>query len=190
MEPTRPGMPRAREESVGRSAYDAYVRRQAREFLDLIPREGLRPLYGRARAWAREQGLHDEKDPLATLLRFCEVMLPLPPFHVWLEDVHRNSDAHVDELRRTPEGRAGDQESVPVETRTFIGGRGDEWRATLSLYRAKGAWRGLIRFRRERDDSNLCTAAIFREDDPEEIRGRFRSFDEPALEAFLRSVEP
>ncbi|MFP3947551.1 MAG: hypothetical protein ACLFWG_02375 [Longimicrobiales bacterium] len=175
---------------MDRSAYDSYARRQAQGLLDLIPREGLRPLYGRAREWALERGLHDEKDPLATLLRFCEELLPLPPFDLWLKDVARHAEEHLADLRRTPEGRAGDRESVPVESRTITGGDGVEWRAILSLYRAYGVWKGLIRFNRDDDARDLSTAAIFREDDPGEIRTRFRSFDEPALLAFLRSVQP
>lgn len=176
--------------SVDRRAYESYVRRQAQGLLDMIPREGLRPLYGRAREWARENGVHDEKDPMATLLRFCGELLPLPPFHVWLDDVAANAGGHLAELGRSPERDTGDGDSLPVETRSFAAADGDEWLATLSLYRAGPAWKGLIRFHGASGAPTHRTASIFREDDPDEIRTRFRGFDESALLAFLRSARP
>ena len=66
-------------EELDRRTYRAYRRRQAGELLRLLPPDALRPLYKRARAWAREDGGHDLKDPMRTLLRFCEDLLPLPP---------------------------------------------------------------------------------------------------------------
>lgn len=175
---------------VDRSAYDAYVERQAQALLELIPRDALRPLYGRAREWARKKGLHDQKDPMATLLRFCGELLPLPPFDVWLEDVARHATGHVADLRHGPGTDESSQESIPVESRSFRGPAGEKWVAALSVFRAGAAWKGLISFHRGSTTPVLRTAPVFREDGVDAIRARFRTFDRPALLAFLRSVRP
>lgn len=187
--PTPPNLPGLDGVVVERSAYDAYVRRQAQELLDLVPREGLRSLYGRAREWARERGIHDGKDPMATLIRYCEEILPLPPFRVWLQDVARNADGHVAQMDRDPDGSVGAEDSLPLETRSFVDA-GERWYAVLGVYRAREAWGGLIRFHRGPDTPVLHTASVFRGREPGEVADRFRSFDDSSLRAFLRSVRP
>ena len=66
--------------------YREYRRRQAGSLVSLLPKEGIRPLYARAREWGRKTGMEVEKDPLATLLLFVEELLPLPPLEAWLQD--------------------------------------------------------------------------------------------------------
>lgn len=178
-----------RREAPGRHArrsYRAYRRRQAAELLDLVPSEAVRSLYARARSWAVERGQHDEKDPRATLLRFCEHLLPLPPFEVWHRHLLRSGTKS-----RAPSVRSGtvqdDPGVVEVDLRSFRSGDA-RWYATLSLFRGGRAWRGFITFHRGPDTSRLRTATIFREERRGEVRARFREFDEPALRAFLRSV--
>lgn len=174
---------------VDRSAYDAYVRRQAQGLLDLVPREGIRSLYGRAREWARSRGSHDPKDPMATLIQYCAEILPLPPFRVWAEDVARNAAGHLSQLLRDPEGSGDAADSLPVETRSFLVA-GDRWYAVLGVYRVRDGWGGSIRFHRGPDTPVHRTAGIFRGGDPAEVASRFRGFDDASLRAFLRSVRP
>lgn len=169
-----------------RRSYRAYRRRQAAELLDLVPDDAVRSLYARARAWATERHLHDPKDPRATLLRFCEHLLPLPPFEVWHRDlVHSGAKGHGG-TSVSDAGRA-DSEAVEVDLRSFRSGDA-RWYATLSLFRGDRAWRGFITFHRGPDTSRLRTATIFREERREDVRARFKEFEEPALRAFLRSV--
>lgn len=175
-------------EELARRTYRAYRRRQAAELLRLLPSGAARPLYAKARGWARSRGVHDEKDPMSTLLRYCEHILPLPPFRDWIGDASRNPDAHVRQLERRPDGEPA-TDSFPVEVRSFEEG-GVVWYATLSLYRAGDAWRGFIAFHRGPDTPVFRTAEIFREESAAEVRSRFRTFEPPALEAFLRSVRP
>lgn len=170
-----------------RRAYRSYRRRQAHALLGLIPPEGVRPLYARARAWAQDRGLHDGQDPMATLLRYSEEILPLPPFRVWLRDVLHRTDRHLAELGRGSDAVRPQEDSLPVEVRS-VTVDGATWFATLSLFQAEGAWRGFLSFHRGSGTRMLRTAEIFREEGPEEIRHRFRSFDGPSLRAFLRSV--
>ena len=125
---------------------------------------------------------------MRSLLRFCEELLPLPPFHVWLRDREANVDAHLRHLERGPDGDgAGDP--FPAEVRSFRDGH-DTWYATLGLYRAEGAWRGFVAFHRGPDTPVHRTAEIFREETPARVRSRFRAFQPAALRAFLRSVRP
>lgn len=175
-------------EELARRTYRAYRRRQAEELVRLLPSEGVRPLYKRAREWARARDLHDGKDPMRTLLRYCEHLLPLPPFREWVRDTTKNADAHVRQLERAPDGD-GAGSPLPLEVRSFDD-RGSVWYATLSLYRAEEAWRGFIAFHRGPETPILRTAEIFREESPAEVRSRFRAFEPPALRAFLRSVRP
>lgn len=191
---TAPPLPGGRLHEVGlpeelaRRTYRAYRRRQAGELLRLLPDDAVRPLYKKAREWGREAGLHDGKDPMRTLLRYCEHILPLPPFREWLRDASSNAEAHVRQLERRPEGD-GAKDPFPVEVRRFLA-EGTTWYATLTLYRAVEAWRGFIAFHRGPDTAVHRTAEIFREESPAEVRARFRAFDPAALRAFLRSVRP
>ncbi|MDX1494727.1 MAG: hypothetical protein R3253_11735, partial [Longimicrobiales bacterium] len=75
-----------------RRLYDDYRSRQARALLSLIPRTAVRPLYRRA-LQAADTGGSTQKDPMAILLAFCEALLPLPSFDVWLADRRQNPEA-------------------------------------------------------------------------------------------------
>lgn len=180
--------PAAPPEELSRRAYRSYRRTQAAELLRLVPPEAVRSLYVKARRWAVERGAHDGKDPMDTLLRYFEHLLPLPPFRSWLRDASRHPAAHVREHERRPAADPA-AESVPVEVRSFECGDGT-WFATLSLYRDREAWRGFLSFHRGADTPVHRTSEIFREESPEQVRTRFRGFDAAALRAFLRSVRP
>lgn len=171
-----------------RRLYQGYCRRQITSLLSLVPRSAVRSLYRAARRWAVERELHEGKDPLATLVMYCEMVLPLPPFPVWLEDFHRYREAHVAELATAPEGV---EESGPVtmEVRSLeVDGR--RWYAALSVFRRDGVWRGYVTFRAEASQTSVRTADIFRCQELPEIRDRFREFDAATLRAFLRSTLP
>ena len=177
------------EDPVLELRYRDYRRRQAGAFASMIPREAVRALYARAREWGRGRGLEGGKDPLAVLLLYLEELLPLPPYQVWVEDRRQNLDAHLQEEfepGRTPERGAP---PVTVESRG-VTMEGRRWRASLNLFRRAEAWRGFIAFRPLEGNGGVRTGEIFREDDPEEIRERFRSYHTQTLQAFLRSVLP
>lgn len=172
-----------------RRSYRAYRRRQAAELLDLVPREAVRPLYRCARRWAVERDRHDPKDPMRTLLAYCESLLPLPPFSLWLDDAADHADAHLDELARSRPAVGADT-PVAADARSFSSGD-ERWSATLNLYRASGAWRGFMAFRRAAGrGGSFRTAEVFRERAPRDVVARFRELDAGSLRAFLRSVRP
>lgn len=173
--------------------YEGYRRRQVRELLSLLPPDSVRPLYATARVWGRERGMEPGQDPLALLLAFLEGALPLPPLSVWLEDRSRHLAAHLEEEFESPAAHRRGYRPVMVESRPVPLSEGT-WRAGLHLFREGGAWRGFITFRSpdaaRSGDEEIRTADIFREEEAEEIRERFLSFQDGTLEAFLRSVRP
>ena len=167
--------------------YAAYRRRQARGLIRLLPREAIRPLYRRALA----DGLGAEEasaDPLGALLRYCEGLLPLPPFEDWLEDVRLNAAAHLHDLDDSAEAPTAEAPTT-VEARRFAF-EGDPWVAHLRSYRDGPTWRGYIAFEDAGANRVHRTALIFRESDPVDVRERFLGFDVAALQAFLRSALP
>jgi len=171
------------------SRYREYKRRQSKAMVSLLPKEGIRPLYARAREWGRDTGMEVEKDPLATLLLFVEELLPLPPLEVWLQDRVENLEAHLRDEFESPQAHRRSSPPVTVESRSMdLDGR--RWRATLNLFRRDEVWRGFIAFNPLGAEGKIRTADIFRENDPEEIRERFLSFHNQTLQAFLRSVLP
>lgn len=166
-----------------RQRYASYRRRQATGLVHLMPREAVRPLLRKAR---RQVG--DGEDSLQMLVRFCESLLPLPPFEVWLEDLYAHPEAHlsdVDESAQAPTVQA----PTTVEVRG-LRYRGQPWTASLRSYRDGGVWRGYIAFADEAAGLTHRTAPVFCEEDPVTLRERFLSFESPALEAFLRSALP
>lgn len=167
--------------------YEAYCRRQAHALLSLLPREAIRPLYAKAREWAAGAGVKREKDPLATLLRFVEDLLPLPPLTVWSVDRARNLAAHLEEEFASAPAQPRRSLPVTVESRSVQIGD-SHWRASLNLFRRDDAWRGFIAFQPLDSGPGVRTADVFREEDPEAIKDRFRSFHPDTLRAFLRSV--
>lgn len=168
--------------------YRGYRRRQISALLALLPPDAVRPLYRRARRWAMDRDAHDEKDPLATLFRFCGTVLPLPPFPVWLADFRDHRASYLEEIDGAPPGVA-EGVSVTMDVRTLTEG-GSRWYATLSIFRRDDSWRGYVAFRADGSDMSVRTADIFHAADPVEIRDRFRQFDEETLKAFLRSTLP
>ncbi len=169
--------------------YQEYRRRQARDLASALPREAIRPLHAKARRWASEIGLRAGGDPLATFTLFLETILPLPPFDVWAHDRAVHLAAHLQEEFGPPRIPTPGTPPVTVESRGVeMGGR--RWRATLNVSRREEAWRGFIAFTPLEGNDPVKTGEIFREDDPEEIRERFRGYHVRTLRAFLRSVLP
>lgn len=175
------------------SRYRAYRRRQARQLLRLVPREAVRPLYRRA---LTGEGKGEEtdgtgaalSDPLETLVRYCEDLLPLPPFETWRDDVANNPVAHLHDVDDSAEAPTSNT-PVTFATRDFVAGD-RAWTAHLRSFRDGEAWRGFIAFEDRRSSTLHRTALIFRESDPVEVRERFMSFESRALVAFLRSARP
>lgn len=168
--------------------YLAYRRRHADRLVRLIPREAVRMLYGNAREWALEQGVHDSRDPMATLIRFAEHLLPLPPFEVWLADRASHPVRHIeDSSEMSPVSPPA--QPIRVEERRFEY-EGRIWLASLHVFAAETRWRGFLRFRQPGHSRRYNTAHIFLERTAREVRRSFRRFDGAALGAFLRSVLP
>lgn len=170
--------------------YRKYRQRQAGGLIPLLPREAVRPLYARAREWARRKGLDLGKDPLALLLLFLEDLLPLPPLPVWVEDRSAYLEVHLQEEFASAQAHRRASPPVTVESRGLeMNGR--TWRATLNVFRRDEAWRGFIAFRPLGvEEAAVRTGDIFRDENPEEIKNRFLGFHSGTLQAFLRSVLP
>jgi hypothetical protein len=178
------------DDSELRVRYDAYRHRQAARLLHMLPREAIRPLYGRARDAAREEGLIDldAHDPLGLLVAYCERLLPLPTFEVWRDDLARFPDAHLTDLDEGPGGPTADAPST-MASRSVVHDKAT-WNARLRAFRDDAMWRGYIAFEEPATGGVHRTGTVFCERDLEELRKRFLSFDRPALEAFLRSALP
>lgn len=129
-----------------------------------------------------------DKDPLAALVAYCESILPLPSFSVWKADVAANPEAHLespDDFLTTPTSAA----PATLEARAMTRHR-SAWTARLKGFREDNAWRGFISFEDSSSGAVHHTALIFCEESPMELRDRFLSFENVALEAFLRSTCP
>lgn len=179
----------AAEELEGR--YRAYRRRQAARLVQMLPREAIRPLYRRAREEAlRSDALSDggEADPLALLIAYCERLLPLPTFAVWADDLRLHPDGHFADLEEAVDGPTPEAPST-MEVRA-VTVRGRPWTAHLRSFRQDGLWRGYISFEDAGSGRTHRTAAVFCEQGASELRERFLSFEDAALEAFLRSALP
>lgn len=172
-----------------RQLYEAYRRREASALLSLLPREAVRPLYRRARERMVPDAVASTDDPVALLVAYVEQeLLPLPPFAVWLRDFQAHRAAHLEGIDAAPAG-PDPASPVAVEVRSIHHANVD-WYAALHLFRRDGVWWGFIRFTGAGQPSEVRSADIFREEDPEAIRERFRSFGLDALRAFLRSSLP
>ena len=174
-----------------RRRYQEYCTREAEAFVRLIPRAGIRPLYGAAREWAKDRELHDTRDPMSALLAYLLSVLPLPPFEVWLADREANRFDHVVAW----EGRPAGAEASPAATadRRIVRHRRRSWDARLRLFREGTRWRGYIAFEPNRalgGPVSFRTANIFLDRDPSAIRDRFREYHDETLRGFLRSVLP
>ncbi|RMH23175.1 MAG: hypothetical protein D6701_00565 [Gemmatimonadetes bacterium] len=171
-----------------RRRYHEYCRQQVAALVALLPREAVRPLYRRAKQWAVEAGVHEEKDPMATLHRFCRRLLPLPPFEVWLADYDRYPLAHLGEVLPSPD--ADDVPMAVASARRAVAHDGAAWSALLNTFRDGGVWRGFISFTLVEGERVVRTADIFCEDAPEAVRARFEELTDDTLRAFLRSALP
>ena len=71
---------------------------------------------------------------------------------------------------------------------------GQSWVAELAVFHEPPLWRGLITFHLEGTEGGAqriarhSTGDVFREEQSEDVRERFRSFSEGTLQAFLRSA--
>lgn len=184
---SRPLLPDREPELADR--YRRYRRRQARGLVSLLPSDAVRPLYARARRWAKERTVEPGQDPLALLLSYLEDLMPLPPLARWAEDRRRFPGAHLEEEFESAPAHGTSSPPVAVENRA-VEMEGERWVASLRLFREHDAWKGFIAFGGPGAGEGLRTTDIFREEDPEEIRGRFRAFHDQTLQAFLRSVLP
>jgi hypothetical protein len=166
--------------------YRAYRKRQARGLVGLLPKEAVRPLY--RRALRAGHGEKQSTDPLATLVDYCETLLPLPPFERWCEDREASPSAY---LRDLDDSAAAPTAEAPatVETRELVVA-GASWLAHLRSFRDGDAWRGYIAFEEQKSRRVHRTALIFRESDPADLRDRFLDFEPVTLSAFLRSSLP
>ena len=168
--------------------YHGYRRRQATRLLHVMPREAVRDLYGQAREWAKGRGLHDGQDPMATLVRFAENLLPLPPFEVWLADREQYPLCHIEDSNEGPHAPTMGQPGR-LEARRFEYG-GLSWSVSLHVFRDGTVWRGFLCFQELGRTLRFHTANIFLEETAREVQRRFREFDRATLGAFLRSVLP
>ena len=170
--------------------YSEYCRVQAREFVRLVPREGIRPLYRQALSWAAE-GLPEGADalePMDLLETFCRrEILPLPPFQVWVRNYLSNRRAYLEELDRGPApARHGELVDVDLRELTWEGRR---WTATLRIRCREESWRGSVLFRSD-EGARAVTGEVFQEGAPHEVQERFRALEAGTLQAFLRSALP
>jgi len=169
--------------------YLNYRQREASAFLTLVPREGLRPLYRAAREWAVERGLHENKDPMATLLTFCEQTLPLPPFEVWVVDYQSHRLAYMEEMGKPPLAPV-ETEPVLVDVRGVRLDRAPDWFGSLYVGHDGVDWRGHIAFHRDGSDEVHRTGEIFVEESLQIVRDRFSGFTDATMTAFLSSTLP
>lgn len=179
--------------------YEQYRSCQADAFLRLVPPQGVRPLYGAAREWAKENGHYDHRSPMTALIAFVKHRLPLPPLEVWAEDQAGHPVAHLLESR--PSSGDGLDSREPLVVRVLETEK-EIWRVGLHVFSAETSWRGYMSFRpvsarsrgaRQRSvgrRSVYRTADIFAERDPHVIHHIFSGYESSTLEAFLRSVLP
>jgi hypothetical protein len=170
-----------------RARYDAYRLRQARALVRMLPRDVIRPMYRRALSRDSTERV-GSPDPLAALLRYCEELLPLPPFEVWRDDAKAHPEAHLRDLDDSADAPTAIAPAT-LEARR-VEHAGDTWIAHLRSFRDSDAWRGHIAFEQQPSGRVHRTALIFREQGPAEVRERFLSFEPDTLQAFLRSALP
>ncbi|MEX0935450.1 MAG: hypothetical protein WD013_01010, partial [Gemmatimonadota bacterium] len=111
-------------------------------------------------------------------------LMPLPPYEIWMRSYLDNRPAFLERLGI--ESAPDRQEPVTVSVRPV----GDGWYAALRVHRSTDGWGGSIRFHRTEGARAWTTSAVFRGEGVDDIRNRFRSFDDNTLRAFLRSVLP
>ena len=170
-----------------RGRYDAYCDQQAAALPAMLPRAGVRELYRRARG----QITGEVVDPLSLLVQECRKVLPLPPFELWAQDYLDHRRAHAEEMEFSVGPRKGAPATIDVR---HLQHDGRNWVAELAVFHEPPLWRGSIKFHRqesaagEQHIAHHSTGDVFREDRSEDVRERFRSFNEGTLQAFLRSA--
>ncbi len=174
-----------------RSEYQRYLDRECHAFLRMLPRVGIRPLYAASRAWAADQGTHETKDPMASLVAYCRAHLPLPPFGVWLEDRRAHPGAHA---RVAAAQALSEHDRVPVKVATRrLEHDGNAWTASLHVFHEEGSWRGFIAFACGSGDGrpiSVRTSNIFCETELNTLSEVFDGFTSRTLSGFLRSALP
>ena len=170
-----------------REAYEQYRERQARGLLAILPRQAVRPLYRAAHSDPRLAT--EPADPLGLLAAYCGLMLPLPPYEVWVEDFRANPDAYLADLVDAADAPTLSA-PITLDTRRLAEPGRSPWMVRLRGFRDGDAWRGFLAFEDEQAGVVHRTALIFREGDPRDLRSRFLGFESATLEAFLRSCRP
>lgn len=170
-----------------REAYEEYRERQGRRLVALLPRQAVRPLYRAARSDPRLAT--EPADPLGLLAAYCGLVLPLPPYEVWVEDFRANPDAYLADLVDAADAPTPSA-PVTLESRRLSEPGRAPWVVRLRGFRDGDAWRGFLAFEDEQAGLVHRTALIFREGDPRDLRSRFLGFESATLEAFLRSCRP
>jgi hypothetical protein len=128
------------------------------------------------------------EDPMTRLVEFCETLIPLPPFEIWVADLRQNPEAHLLDLQDAADAPTA-LAPATLEARR-LDRKGTSWVARLRGFRDHDAWRGFIAFEEASVGTLHSTAIIFREHDACALRERFLSFESTTLEAFLRSSLP
>jgi hypothetical protein len=201
--PFDPGVP-----DTLRSLYERYCDTEARELLALIPREGLRSLWGRARERAnagegRDSGRLRPGEPPMEALEWLRAeardLLPLPPYESWVQAYVTGRTAFLERMGIASAPERSGPVTVAVRPVNAI------WWAHLNMERRDFGWVGHITFHMGADaafpgaeggaggsgrNGGFRTTDIFRGESPEEIRDSFREFTAHTLEGFLRSVHP
>jgi hypothetical protein len=154
----------------------------------MLPEGAARALFRRARSEDSTNTRSVTEDPLAALTRYCEGLLPLPPYEVWKRDLLLHPDAHLADLADSVDQPIADRPST-VMTRDFTSG-GRRWKAHLRSFRESGLWRGYIAFEEDGSTRFHRTGMVFCEDDVQGLRRSFESFENASLQAFLRSALP
>lgn len=172
-----------------RARYETYRAQQGRDFVRLIPREGVRALLRK---------LHDDvggfdfsaENGFEALAAHCAELLPLPPFDVWARDFASNRVAYGGPEAPPLAPAMASKQTVTVAVVDFRAERGDEWVASLEVRELDRGWTGTVRFHRPGSAAACRTGPIIRESHPESVRTRFEGFDRTTLSALLRSALP
>ena len=167
-----------------RAQYKSYRKRQARGLVRMLPLEAVRPLYRRALNNTELGG----SGPLEVLVQYCEHILPLPPFEVWVADRSGHQDEHLRDLAEAAEVPTAESPAT-LEVRSFSY-EGTSWVAKLSAFRDEVTWRGFMAFESEHSIEVYRTALVFSESEPVDVRKRFLELEVNTLGAFLRSTLP
>ena len=167
-----------------RAQYRSYRRRQARGLVRILPVEAVRPLY----RMALNNVELDGSDPLEVLVQYCERILPLPPFEVWVADRSGYQAEHLRDMAEAAEVPTAESPAT-LEVRSFSY-EGALWVANLRAFRDRLTWRGFIAFESEHSTEVHQTALVFSESEPADVQERFSGLEMSTLGAFLRSTLP